>query len=213
MKTRSPEPIPHARNAISIASVPLATPIACATPTKSAKAASKTSTSRAEDIGAAIENAGDSGVDSGSLSEVSGAGVGLRDGEVGRLIVMGSQIVAREMTAIIFEGTAQPLGETDAGSPAGQSPETLVVDQEISDIDALALRRKLPDVVLAAAIRLDHRFCQSRQADRVAATDIERQPLGLRRERGGEERVRRVIDIEQGRGVARRPIPRTARPR
>ena len=73
----------------------------------------------------------------------------------------------------------------------------LVVDQEISNVDALALGRKLPDVVLPAAIRFDHRFCQGRQADRVAAADIERQALGLGRQRGGEECVGRVIDIQK----------------
>ena len=35
----------------------------------------------AENIDAAVENAGDSGVDSAPLSEVSSAGVGLRDGD------------------------------------------------------------------------------------------------------------------------------------
>ena len=41
------------------------------------------------------------------------------------------------------------------------------------------------------------RLRQDRQADRVAAADIERQPLGLPRERRGEECVCRVIDIQK----------------
>src|SRR5689334_22084511 len=75
--------------------------------------------------------------------------------------------IARQMRAVIFEATAHTFGDTDARVLAGQNPETAVVDQEISDIDALTLRRKLPDLVLPAAIVFDDRFRQRRQADRI----------------------------------------------
>ena len=56
------------------------------------------------------------------------------------------------MFAIVFERAAQAFGETESGAPAGERPKTVIVSQKIADIDALALRRKLADIVIPAAV-------------------------------------------------------------
>src|SRR5690242_7229540 len=151
----------------------------------------------AENIGAAFENAGYGGIDCGTLREIPGSRVRLRDGKHRSIDRHMRSDVAREIAAVIVERTAQALGYTDTWAPAGQSPKMVIVDQEVAHVDALALRRKLPNLEITAAIRFDHRSRQVGQADRVAAAHIERQPLGHGREPGVKESIHSVIDIEE----------------
>ena len=53
--------------------------------------------------------------------------------------------IARQMSTILVKRPTKPIGEADAQAPTGDCTKSVVVGYEVTDIDALALRRKLPD--------------------------------------------------------------------
>ena len=101
------------------------------------------------------------------------------------------------MPAVIVERARQPLVEPDPRRPAGQFAEAAVVGDEIADIDALALLGELAPLETAAAIDPHQRLGQREQRVRRLAADIERQPGRVRGQRGQQESLDGVVDIEQ----------------
>src|SRR6185312_939416 len=190
VKTRSPAPIPQARSASSIASVPLAQPIPCATPIAAAKAASNASTS-APPIYQPL-----SSTRLIAASMLSRCAKYEARGSVCGIDVIRVSHVEQHPGAVIGERPGQPLGEADARLPAGQRAKLAVVGDEVADIDLFPLRRKFAHFVVAGAIGADQRGGDLDEAVGRVAADIERQPFGLRRHRGGEKGLDRVVDID-----------------
>src|SRR6516162_52571 len=98
---------------------------------------------------------------------------------------------------IIVKRPTKPIGEADVRAPTGDRAKAAIVGYEVSDVDALALCRKRPDLVFPAAICRDNRLGQICQTAGFVATDIKCQSLGFWRNRGIEERFGRIIDVEE----------------
>jgi len=65
------------------------------------------------------------------------------------------------MTTIIVKGPTEAIGEANARAPARDRAKSAIVGDKVTDVDALALRRELPDLVLSSTERRDHRLSQS----------------------------------------------------
>jgi hypothetical protein len=74
------------------------------------------------------------------------------------------------MPTIIVKRPTKPIGEADASSR--RLGESTVVGYKVTDIDALALRRKFPDLVFPSGMSHDYRLSQIRQIAGFLAANI-----------------------------------------
>src|SRR5215468_8588347 len=101
------------------------------------------------------------------------------------------------MAAVIIKRPTKPVGEADARVPAGDSAKSAIVGYKITDIDALALRWKLPDLVCSAAITRNDCVGQIHQIAGFVAPHIKCQSLSFLGNRGIDERFGRIVDVKQ----------------
>ena len=101
------------------------------------------------------------------------------------------------MPTIIIKRPTKPISKADARAPAGDCAKSTVVCYEVTDIDALALRRKLLDLVFPSAMSHDDRLSQIRQIAGLVAANIKCQTLSFPSNRGIEKRFGRIVDVKQ----------------
>jgi len=105
--------------------------------------------------------------------------------------------IAREMAAVVFERAAEPLRDSYARVPAGQRPEPAVVDQIISDIDALPFRRKLGEFVLPLPLASITAWARAARLTGSSPPTLNANPSALGREPSVQEGIGRVTDVQQ----------------
>src|SRR5260370_9830955 len=101
------------------------------------------------------------------------------------------------MATVIIQRALEALIEADARRPPGQVAKTAVVGDEIADIDALPVVREFAPLKTAAAICPDHRLGERQEGIGRPTADIEREARGVTAPRRAQERLDRVVDVEQ----------------
>src|SRR3954466_441422 len=105
--------------------------------------------------------------------------------------------IAREMTTVVVERLGKPPVEADLWRPAGQLAKPAVGGDEIADVDLFALYGEFAPFEFAGSIRADQGLGKRQQGVGGLAPDIERLPGGITGECRDQERLGRIVDIQQ----------------
>src|SRR5271166_5194307 len=103
------------------------------------------------------------------------------------------------MATIIIKRPTKPIGEADARVPAGNCAKSAVVGYKVTDIDALALRGKLPDLVFPSTMRgVEERFGRIIDVKQIptllAAPDLEGLPLDHPAQPDAQKSLSSILD-------------------
>src|SRR5580692_13123271 len=80
--------------------------------------------------------------------------------------------VGRQVAPVVIDGLGQSLHERDPRAPARERAKAAVIGEVVTDVDALALWRKLTTLESAAARHAHQRLGQLGQAHRRATADV-----------------------------------------